>query len=422
MRAVLTTIGSLGDLHPYIAVGMALRRKGHEVVLATSGHYRRKATDAGLGFHAVGPDIEAVQADKELMRRAMDKKLGSEVVIKELVVPSLRATYEDLAAACRGADALVGHTLTYAARLVSEKTGIPWASSVLQPIGLFSALDPPVFPPFPGLIRLKFLGPWFHRGVFRVGRRMVRPWMEPWHALRADLGLPKTAENPVFEGQHSKELVLAMFSRSLAAPQPDWPAATVQTGFPFFDRDGSGGLPPALEAFLDAGPPPIVFTLGSSAVSDPRDFYHAGAEAAGLLGRRAVLLIGRDASPPASLLPGVAAFDYARFSELFPRAAAIVHQGGVGTTGQAMRSGRPMIVMPYAHDQPDNAARVARLGISRTIPRERFTAERAARELERVLGDPGYAERARAVGAAVASEDGAEKAAAAIVRWVETRR
>ena len=154
----------------------------------------------------------------------------------------------------------------------------------------------------------------------------------------AEVGLPPTRDNPLFDGQHSPALVLALFSELLSAGQPDWPAPTRVAGFVFYDRDGAGGLSPELTRFLDAGPPPIVFTLGSAAVHDAGPFYEQSAVAARLLNRLAALLVGRQTHNRPALLPeGVAAFDYAPFSELFPRAAVIVHQGGVGTTGQAMR-------------------------------------------------------------------------------------
>jgi UDP:flavonoid glycosyltransferase YjiC (YdhE family) len=144
--------------------------------------------------------------------------------------------------------------------------------------------------------------------------------------LRAEIGLPPTPESPLFEGQYSPALVLALFSKSLADKQRDWPLQTVITGFPFYDQDGEAGMPSELLRFLDAGPPPLVFTLGSSAVLDAGRFYHHSAIAAKLLGRRAVLLVGKETrNRPASLPEGVVAFDYAPFSELFPRAAAIVH-------------------------------------------------------------------------------------------------
>jgi len=414
---VLTTFGSLGDLHPYIAITRTLRARGHDAVIATTPNYREKVEALGIGFRAVRPDISDAVRDPATMRRLMDLRRGTEVVVRELVMPHLRDTYDDLASACDGADVVVGHPLTFTARLVAERTGIRWASSMLAPIGFFSATDPSVMPTAPWLASLRFLGPGFRRAVYSLARRTVRPWCEPWHRLRADLGLPPTKDDPLFEGQHSPSLVLALFSSRFARPQPDWRPRTVVTGFAFFDEDGATELSPELARFLDDGPPPIVFTLGSSAIHTPGRFYEDAAEAARRLGRRAVLLVGKETDNlPASLPDGVAAFEYAPYSKLFPRAAAIVHQGGIGTTGQAMRSGRPMVVVPFAHDQPDNAARVTRLGIARTIPRTKFDAARAARELASLLGDAAVAARAADVGRAVAAEDGAAAAADAIER------
>ncbi len=418
---MLTTFGSLGDLHPYIAVALGLRARGHEAVIATSATYRQKVEALGLGFRALRPDLPDFDAGPAFMRRLMDRRKGSECVIREFVMPALRESYEDTLAAAEGADLLVSHMITFTTPLVAEKKGIPWASTYLQPLGLFSAYDPPVLPQALLLARLRFLGPAFHRLLLWCARRSVRSWSEPWHGLRAEVGLPPTSADPLFEGQQSPLAVLAMFSKVLADRQPDWPRQVVITGFPFYDRDGEGGMPPELVRFLDAGPPPLVFTLGSSAVHDAGPFYEHSVAAARLLGRRAVLLVGNDPSNrPASLPDGIVAFAYAPYSELFPRAAAIVHQGGIGTTAQAMRSGRPMLVMPYAHDQPDNAGRVKRLGIARTIARQHYTPERAAAELRELLDKPAYGQRASEVGQQIRQEDGVRAACDALEALVQT--
>src|SRR5262249_27726846 len=156
--------------------------------------------------------------------------------------------------------------------------------------GFFSVHDPPVLPPAPLLSKLRFLGPFLYGPMFRFIKWTARSWSEPWHRLRAEIGLTPTPDNPLFEGQHSPVLALALFSKLLAAPQPDWPGQTVVTGFPFYDQSGEADLPAALARFLDEGPPPIVFTLGSSAVRDAGLFYQHSAAAARLLDRRAVLL------------------------------------------------------------------------------------------------------------------------------------
>jgi UDP:flavonoid glycosyltransferase YjiC (YdhE family) len=326
----------------------------------------------------------------------------------------IRQSYEDTLVAAEDADLLVSHVLTYATRLVAEKKGIPWASSMLAPIGFFSAYDISLFPAAPILSKLRFLGPRFWGPLLRWLKGISRPWAEPLIGLRAEVGLPAANGNPLID-VHSPLLVLAQFSRLLAEKQPDWPPQTAITGFAFYDS--TAGLPATLEKFLDDGPPPIVFTLGSSAVRDAGQFYEQSATAAKLLGRRAVLCIGTDPSNrPAAVSDGVIAVEYAPFSQLFPRAAAIVHQGGIGTTGQAMRSGRPMLVVPYAHDQPDNAERVARLGIARTLPRRQYRSARVATELQQLLDDPTYSQRASQVGIQVQNEDGVQTASDALER------
>ena len=158
-----------------------------------------------------------------------------------------------------------------------------------------------------------------------------------------------------------------------------------------------------------------MFTLGSSAAEVAGPFYEHSITAAKRLGRRAVIFVGKNAGHrPASLPDGVIACDYAPFSELYPRAAAIVHAGGVGTTGLAMHSGRPMLVVPYAHDQFDNAARVARVGIARTIARRRYTPTRVAAELRQLLDNPMYAERTLGIGERLRQEDGVRAACDAL--------
>jgi len=422
-RIVLTTFGSLGDLHPYIAVALGLQARGHEAIIATTRHDQQRIEAWGIGFRAVRPDGPDLNADHDAMRRIMDSRNGTEFVVRELLMPVLHESYEDVLAAAQGADLLVSHVLTYATRLVAEKTAIPWAGIFLQPLGFFSAYDPPVLPQVPFLSKLRFLGPAFHRPLFWLAKRSCRSWADPWHRLRAEINLPPTSENPLFEGLYSPSLILAMFSQLFAGKQPDWPPQTVVSGFPFCDQVNQAGMSAELVRFLDAGPPPIVFTLGSSAVLDAGQFFERSAAAAKLLGRRSVLIVGQDSgNRPASLPEGVIACDYVPFSELFPRAAAIVHPGGIGTTGLAMRSGRPMLVVPCAHDQFDNSARVTRLGIARTISRHQYQPSHIAAELRHLLDNPQYSQQASGIAERVRREDGVHAACDALEELLQGGR
>ncbi|MDX1662132.1 MAG: glycosyltransferase [Gemmatimonadota bacterium] len=409
----MTTLGTLGDVSPYVAIGRGLAERGHAPVIATSAFHREWIEDQGIAFRPVRPDIDP-EEHRELIVRAMDPGRGPEVVIREFVLPSVRDSREDLQAAARDADLLITHPITFAGPIVAEESGVPWISSVLAPISFFSRHDPPVVPPLRWAKRLERIPgvPFLLIGLFRW---MTRSWSEPVRALREERGLPPGGD-PIYEGQHSPRGVLALFSRVLAEPRPDWPSNVALTGFPFHSPPlEDEAEADRLNAFLDTGPDPVVFTLGSSAVAAAGSFYEESLAAARRLGVRAVLLLGAPENRPDGPLGDDAiAVEYAPHDTLFPRATAVVHQGGIGTLGQALRAGRPMLVVPHSHDQPDNAHRAERLGVARTIRPGAYRADRVVAELRRLLEDPVYRRRAGEVGRAVRAEDGVANACDAI--------
>ncbi len=412
-RIVLTTLGSLGDVSPYLAIACGLQARGHEVIVATGEYYRSKVEAMGLEFRPLRPDSSFV-SDPRVMGRIMDHRWGTIRALREVVLPAIRQTYEDTMAAADGADLLVGHTMSFANRLVAEKTGISWVSTQITPLGLSSKYDPPALPIVPELaLRLRWLGPHFWGPLRQSMIWATKIWAGPIRRLRAEIGLPRAHDNPLVEG-HSPSLVLALFSKLLADKQRDWPVQTVITGFPVVEGSNAGGLTMALQRFLDDGPPPVVFTLGISAAMVAGRFFEQSIEASQRLGVRAVLAGCK--LDQRELPEGIFAVDSAPFAELFPRASAIVHAGGIGTSGLAMRSGRPMLVVPHAHDQPDNAARLARLGISRTIPHNRYTSKRVEKELTQLIEDPSYARKADEIVEAVRNEHGVKNACEALER------
>jgi UDP:flavonoid glycosyltransferase YjiC (YdhE family) len=416
VRIVLSNIGTFGDINPLVALALELKRRGHTPVMALPNVYRPKIEPLGLCFHAIRPDIDPTNSI--LVEMVYDVKHGTEHGLRDFLFPSLRQTYDDLLVAATEpvrADLLLLGELNYAGPLVAETTGIPWASYVLAPLSFFSAFDPPVLPPYPRLARAdKVAG--FGRVIKRLARFTTRKWSEPIYALRRELGLPR-ASNPLFDAKHSPNLVLALFSRVLGKEQKDWPPNTLITGFCFYDSDaGNAALPPNLEKFVSTGEPPIVFTLGSAAVLAAGDFYEVSAKAAMRLGLRAVLLIGNDPRnrPRLQLPDSICVAEYAPYSALFPRCALIVHQGGVGTTAQCLRAGKPMLIMPYSHDQPDNARRMRRLKVSRTIQKANYKPARVAKKLAAMLEEPEFSVRAHQVAQQVSREDGVKTACDAL--------
>ena len=409
-RILLATFGSLGDLHPYIAVGRALQARGITARIATSADYRSIVEGAALEFAPVAPSLAALGTPAELARRVADGLRGSQTLIQDLIMPHLRESHQQLRAAAQDADLLISHPLTFMVQVVAAEQRKPWLSTVLAPASFLSRGDPPVLAPINSLQIAQRLGPWAYKPLMRLIRSAVRRWEQPLHEYRRELGLPTSQQIMVFEGQFSPLGTLALFDAVLMRPQPDWPAHTRVCGTPWYD----GAAPDPLilrqlQEFLAAGEPPIVFALGSSVVWLGADFWLQALEAARILGRRAILITG--GGTVANLPASAREFSYLPYSQVFPHACVVVHQAGIGTLAQALRAGRPQLMTPVWFDQPDNAARAVKLGVARSLPFKHATAARLVRELEPLLAGRGYRDAARDAAVTVGSVDGAAVAA-----------
>lgn len=415
-RIVMATVGSQGDLFPFLAVGRELAARGHQVTIGVHGIHREAVAEAGLTF-LLASGIEEPADKAAFAARAFDPVRGPRFVVRDLAAADVAASYAALAPVCRDADAIVTTTLAFAGQILGETTGAAWLSAVFAPSVFLSAFDPPA-------TGVSFVDRFLRASPQRGGllRRFVEWVTSSWTAevrrFRASLGLAPVSEggDPLHRGQHARDGVLAMYSPLLGHPPADAPGNTRVTGYCRYAAS-AGLLSPELSAFLDAGDPPIVFTLGSAAVHAGERFLHESLVAAGALKRRAVLLIGSPemrARLPRELPDGVVAFEYAPHGALFARAAAVVHHGGVGTTQEALRAGRPQLVVPHGFDQPDNAARVVRLGVGDVLPARKYRADRAARKLAVLLGDDGIGLKAQMVAAGIRAEQGAMVAADAI--------
>lgn len=420
-RILLATLGSLGDLHPYIAVGKALLARGQHVRLATSIDYRTRVEAAGLEYAPLAPSLAELGDRERIAQRFFDPLRGPRRLIDEMVMAPLRRAYGDMRAAAEGVALAVCHPITPTLPLIAETRGLPWLSSVLAPYSLFSTTDPSVIPSLEWLHRLAHCGAWPYTLMLDFVRANMRRWERPLHTLRAELGLKFAKGSLLMDGQFSPRGTLALFDPVLVVPQPDWPARTTVCGAALHDAadpedaiTASGAVLEALEQFLAAGPPPVVFALGSSAVWLARYYWQHAIAACQTLGIRGLLLTGM---PLEQRLPAsVAAFNYLPYSSVFPRAAAIVHQAGIGTLSYALRSGRPQLLTPAGFDQPDNAARAARLGVGRVLPfRRAQSATRLARELRALLGNPVHAKVAAEIANKLRGVDGAAAAAQHII-------
>jgi rhamnosyltransferase subunit B len=414
---VINTFGSLGDLFPFLSIGCALHARGHRVIVATHTMHRAAVEQAGLHF-ADASGIPQPESLTEFTRRAFHPSRGPRLLIRDLAANDVRVSYARMQLICQDADVLITSTLAFAGHILGETLSasgrLYWVSAVLTPCNFVSIYDPPI-------VGVKWVDA-ISRGPLR-GKRLLqyltwlrlRNWTGPVRAFRRELGLrgESALGNPLQHGQHSPDCALALFSPQLGSVQADWPPHAHITGFAHYAQPGAK-MDAELQSFLHNGSPPLVFSLGSSAVHIGADFLRESIQACEQLGRRAVLFTGSSevrATLPASLPDFVHAVEYAPHAAVFPHAAAIIHHGGIGTSTEALRAGRPMLVVPHGFDQYDNAERLKRLGVAHAIASRDYRWQTALPLLKDLLDDPGYAQRAWRCAEVVHAEHGERVAA-----------
>jgi UDP:flavonoid glycosyltransferase YjiC (YdhE family) len=379
MEVLLVTVGSHGDVHPFVGLGLALRARGHKVKIAVNGHFESLAKQAGLDYIEMGSD-ESYR--KMALNADLFKGMRAAFTLARLLAETIRPQYDAIVPHIEpNRTVVVASSLALGARVARDKIEFPLATVHLSPSVFRSIDDPPILAGGPPRFAPRFI----HQFVRWFGDRfVVDPTMAPAvNELRKEFGLAPV-KNIFRDYWHSPDCVIGMFPDWYAHSQSDWPANTRLTGFPLFDETGLNDMPRELTDFLGAGEPPVVFTPGSAMWNGQR-FFRASIEACRRINRRGILLTRHVDQIPKNLPNGIIHVPYAPFSQLLPHAAALVHHGGIGTSSQAMRAGVRQLVIPMAYDQFDNAARLKRLGVARVLPHQNYTARRAARELRKLI-------------------------------------
>ena len=382
---LLIAIGSHGDVHPFIGIGRALAARGHSVRVAANEHFTSMIDRAGLGVVQVG--------DEKLFRDWIADPLvwhstkGPGRIMKG-ISETLELVYEMTVAESDASTLIVGSSLALGALIASEKHNLRFATAHLGPICARSSARMPTLAP--GLNFTRFPD-WFKRKFWEgADRWFIDPNIAPAvNALRARLDLPPVSRilNSYW---NAPRLTLGLWPEWFSARQVDHPPQLRLTGFPLYDEADHHTLDSDLERWLEEGPPPVAFTPGSAMVHG-HAFFDVAARVCESMNRRGLLLTRHIEQIPGDLPPMVRHHKYAPFSELLPRCSALVHHGGIGTTAQALRAGVPQLIMPMAHDQPDNASHVKRLGVGDSISRRMFWPGRVAKKLDRLIRDPNVA-------------------------------
>ena len=412
--------GGFGDWFPLLAIGQALRQRGHRVRAAAEAHHASACAQAGLEFHAVGDGALAARGERDAGASAWAAARG--MLQATLSPQGLAAEVQALRPLAEGADLLLGNQLAYAGSLVRRLLGKPWVFCAASPLAIPSRLDPPLWPylqPAQQLAARLGLPQSGFVGLARLGSRML---MRPQAALRRELGLPASG-HPRFEAMYSERLNLLPVSPLLASPQADWPAHTRVLGYTWFEADflGDEAQARALREFAQAGPAPVVFALGGSLRVRPGDFYDRAVQACRRLGRRAILVAGRQLH--ASLPSGedLALSGYLPYSRVFGLGEAVVHSGGIGAIGWGLRAGVPQLLVPAEWDQFDNARRAGRAGVARVLARRDWQAQDLARALGELLEDQALRARCAQAAQRVRAEDGAGAACEAVEQLLAPR-
>jgi rhamnosyltransferase subunit B len=378
MHVLFIPFGTAGDVHPFIGVAIALKRRGHRVTLFTDSGFEDLIRRNGLEFECLSTPDEyaALLRHPDLWHPTRSYPL----IFKNLVAPKIRPVYDFISQNNRGQIMVVAANLALGARVASDKWGIPLVSMYVSPMCFRSYAHPPRLPGldlFPGRPRA-WVSTLFAIADWRVDR--ILGWS--LNSLRGELGLPPVKN--IMDWWHSRELVIGLFPEWFAPREPEWPPQTELTGFPLYDAAEQTLLPANLETFLRAGPPPVVF-MPSSAMAQAEGFLRESVEACARLGCRGVLLTRFPEQVPSPLPPQICTFSFIPLSKLLPRSAAIVHQGGIGTIALALAMGVPQLAVPTAMDQHANAERLQLLRAGVVMKSKMYRADRIAAQITNLL-------------------------------------
>lgn len=411
MRILIATVGSHGDVLPFIALGRELQRRGHDIRFYADKTFEHLANEAALHFTPISTGAEYQDALQN--PDITDPMKGMRLVAGG----TIEYASQFYSAMCRDIDPgrtiVIGSMLAFGARFLREKHQIPTAIGHLSPSVLRSEYMAPRLTP---LGHLQGAPRFIKRFLWSMmDRRFLDPiYTVPFNRIRQEHGLPPIKR--LWNGWiHEADLLIGMFPQWFAERQPDWPAALQLTGFPLDDHGRQEPLPDALSAFLDAGEAPVGFTAGTAnAIS--HKFFAASVEACRISGRRGILLTQDAEQLPANLPANVLHVPYAPFKVLLPRLAAFVHHGGIGSASEALRAGVPQLIRPMAYDQFDNASRAVRLGVAREILPRHYKPNTVAKILAQLIDNESVREQCQKLANRLATEDGIARACDAILQ------
>jgi len=418
-RIVMLTLGSRGDVQPLIALGMGLRNTGYEVTIGAQRAFEDFITSHGLDFAPIAGDPQ------KLMERMASDKAGATMFkiteqIEDWLDEFIEEGFRDMWNACQGADLIIFSFVALIPSVIAEKLNIPAVAAYFFPLGTptnaYAGVNFPEIPYLPKVYN-RITHHLERYGIGLQQRKRINQWRKetlgwkPYSPLNVDPYLTVNGD-PVHR--------IYGYSSHIVPRPSDFPPYAHVTGYWFLD-DAEAWEPPApLQAFLDAGEPPVFVGFGSLIDRDSQHLIDTAVAAARQAGKRLLLLSGWAALNKQTLSDDVFVVKSAPHDWLFPRMSAIVHHGGAGTTGAALRSGVPSIIVPFFGDQPFWGRTLHRQGVSPApIPAGKLTADQLAQAITEATESESIRQRAAEVGEAIRAEDGVGNAIQVIQQILE---
>jgi len=381
MRFLFATLGSYGDVFPLLTMGKDLQERGHSVTIVANPLFHAIVNEAGLSFLPLG--VENDYFDEIQNPDIWHPTRGFRLVVEYGILRMLKPLYEIINQFDPLNTVIVSSALLLGSHIAHDKHGYRFCTFHLQPGLIRSLFAPPVlsFPALPELTPA-----WMVNGYYcSMDRFFIDPLLRPINDFRKQLGLPKITR---FFNQwiHSPQLNLGLFPEWFAPLQNDWPINTRLTGFiPHVSEERL--LSSETISFLQKGPPPLVFTAGT-AMLHTEEFFQTAIQATRKLNLRAILLTRLREQLPAQLPEFIHQAAFEPLQELLTKSSALIYHGGIGSLAQALAAGVPQLVMPMSLDQPDNAARIKKLGVGDFVMPNQFKPNVVAGKLDLLLNNP----------------------------------
>ncbi len=416
MHVLALTLGSRGDVQPYIALGTALAARGHTLTIATGKGFEDAIEEHGLKAAPLNVDIRAMINDPE-MQQAL-RTFSGKIKAWRASKPLVRGILDEMWEVSRAVqpDLIVYHVKGTAAPHIAEALGVSAIPTFQIPAMVPTRAFASPLLPFSELGG--FGNRLSHRFIVKMMSTFNAGLVREWRCSK--LGLTGSGPRNAVDGYDPDGKVVPRlhgYSRHIIPHPDDWGEREEITGYWYLDQATNWTPPSALSRFLDAGPPPVYIGFGSMPSEDAEKLTHLIVEAVAASGQRAVLATGWGGLADSAVPESIHLLDAAPHDWLFPRCSAVVHHGGSGTTHEGLRWGRPSLICPVFGDQPFWGRRVAMLGAGPPpIAQKKLTSETLCQAIQ-ALQDPAVIARAEATGSAMRTERGADAAAESLIRY-----